>query len=126
MALPVVAAERQGVMAVGVLTCDRVLAELDGRAAGSLEEQSRLALADVPHAAEWAYRFTCGVRPSHKGFRRHAAPTIVQDAVEGIARACAPDPDGMLRDLLVQAIDVCAAWIGPAGTAVGWSVTPCG
>jgi len=24
-----------------------------------------------------------------------------------------PDPDGMLRDLLVQAIDVCAAWIGP-------------
>jgi hypothetical protein len=112
MALPVVAAERQRVMAVSVLACERVLAELDGRAAGSLEEQSRLALADVPHAAEWAYRFTSGVRPSHKGFHRHAAPTIVQDAVEGIARACAPDPDGMLRDLLVQAIEVCTAWIG--------------
>jgi hypothetical protein len=37
----------------------------------------------------------------------------VQDAVEGIAQACVPDPDGMLRDLLVQAMDVCAAWIGP-------------
>jgi hypothetical protein len=32
--------------------------------------------------------------------------------VEGIAQACVPDPDGMLRDLLVQVIDVCAAWIG--------------
>jgi hypothetical protein len=112
MALPVVAAERQRVLAVSVLTCDRVLADLDGRAPGSLEEQSRLALAEVPHAAEWADRFTIGVRPSPKGFRRQAAPTIVQDAVQGIAQACVPDPDGMLRELLVQAIDVWAAWIG--------------
>jgi hypothetical protein len=112
MALPVVAAERQRVMAVSVLTCDRVLADLDGRAAGALEEQSRRALAEVPHAAVWADRFTSGVRPSQQGFRRQAAPTIVRDAAEGIAHACVPDPDGMLRDLLIQAIDVCAAWIG--------------
>jgi hypothetical protein len=112
MALPVVAAGRQRVMAVSVLTCERVLADLDRRAPGALEEQSRLALAKVPHAADWAYRFTSGVRPSNKGFRRQAAPTIVQDAVEGIAQACVPDPDGMLRDLLVQAIEVCAAWVG--------------
>jgi hypothetical protein len=71
-----------------------------------------LALAEVPQAAGWAYQFTSGVRPSAKGFRRQAAPTIVRDAVEGIAQACVPDPDGMLRDLLVQVIDVCAAWIG--------------
>jgi len=32
--------------------------------------------------------------------------------VEGIAQACVPDPDGMLRDLLVQAIGECAAWVG--------------
>jgi hypothetical protein len=112
MALPVVAAGRQRVMAVSVLTCERVLAGLDGRAARALEEQSRLALADVPHAAEWAYQFTSGLRPSTKGFRRQAAPTIAHDAVEGIAQACVPDPDGMLRDLLVQAIHVCAAWVG--------------
>jgi hypothetical protein len=112
MALPVVAAGRQRVLAVSVLTCERVLADLDGRAAGSLEEQSRLALAEVPRAAEWAYWFTSGVRPSAKGFRRQAAPTIVQDAVQGIAHACVPDPDGSLRDLLVQAIEVCAAWVG--------------
>jgi hypothetical protein len=112
MALPVVAAERQPLMAVSVLTCDRVLAELDGRAPGALEEQSRQALAEVPQAAAWADRFTSGIRPSTKGFRRQAAPTIVQDAVDGVAQACVPDPDGMLRDLLVQAIDVCAAWVG--------------
>ena len=118
MALPVVAANRQRVMAVSVLTCDRVLAELDGRAAAALEKQSRLALAKAPHAAAWADQFTSGIRPSHKGFRRQAAPTIVQDAVEGIAQACVPDPDGMLRGLLVQAIEVCAAWAGRDRTAV--------
>jgi hypothetical protein len=117
--LPVAAAERQHVMAVSVLACERVLAELDGRPVGSLTEQSRLALAQVPHAARWASQFASGVRASLKGFRRHAAPIIVRDAVEGIARACIPDPDGMLRDLLVQAIAECAACVGrdPAGTA---------
>jgi hypothetical protein len=124
MALPVVAADRQRVMAVSVLACDRVLAELDGRAAGALEEQSRRALAKAPHAAEWAYQFASGVRPSTKGFRRQSAPTIVQDAVEGIAQACVPDPDGMLRDLLVQAIGVCAAWVGRDPSAT-WSIPPC-
>src|SRR5206468_8477628 len=112
MALPVVAAGRQRVMAVSVLTCERVLAELDRRAAGRLEEQSRLVLAEVPQAAEWADQFTSGVRPSHKGFRREAAPTIVRDAVEGIAQSCVPDPDGMLHALLVRAIAVFATWIG--------------
>jgi hypothetical protein len=112
MALPVVAAGRQRLLAVSVLACERVLADLDGRAPGSFQQHSRLALAEVPHAAGWADQFTSGVRPSHKGFRRQAAPTIVQDAVEGIAHACVPDPDGMLRDLLVQAIEVCAAWVG--------------
>jgi hypothetical protein len=42
-------------------------------------------------------------------FRRQAAPTIVRNAVEGIAHACVPDPDAMLRDLLVQAIGECVA-----------------
>jgi hypothetical protein len=125
MALPVVAEWRQRVMAVSVLACERVLAELDGRPVGSLQEESRLALARVPHAARWAARFTGGVRASRRGFQRQAAPVIVRDAVEGIAEACVPDPDGMLRDLLARAIAECAAWTGRApdraaalGTAV--------
>src|SRR5215216_4545773 len=94
LALPVVAAERQGVLAVAVLSCERVLAGLDGRPVGALEEQSRSALAQVPHAARWADRF------------------IVRNAAQGVAQACVLDPDGMLRDLLVQAIDTCAALAG--------------
>jgi hypothetical protein len=33
-------------------------------------------------------------------------------AVEGIALACVPEPDEILRELLVGAIGVCAAWAG--------------
>jgi hypothetical protein len=109
LALPVVAAERQRVLAVAVLACERVLAELEGRRAGSLSESSRSALARAPHAAAWAAEFSSGVRTSARRFGRRAAPTIVGDAVEGIAQACIPDPDGLLRDLLAKAINACAA-----------------
>jgi hypothetical protein len=113
LALPVAAAERQRVLAVAVLSCERVLAELDGRTVGALEEPSRSALAQVPQAAAWAARFTSTAPASvtsTKRFRQQAAPTIVRNAAQGIAQACVPDPDGMLRTLLVQAIDACAAW----------------
>jgi hypothetical protein len=114
MALPVVAAERQRVLAVSVLASEQVLAELDGRPVEELEEQSRVALAQAPHAAAWADRFTSGAGTSAKGFRRQAAPIIVRSAVQGIAQACVPDPDAMLRDLLVQAIGECAASVSRA------------
>jgi len=113
LALPVAAAERQGVLAVAVLSCERVLAELDGRPVGVLEEQSRSVLAQVPHAAGWADRFISAApasATSAKRFRQQAAPTIVRAAAQGIAQACVPDPDGMLRTMLVQAIEACAAW----------------
>jgi hypothetical protein len=110
-ALPVVSANRQRVMAVSVLACERVLNDLDGRPSGALQEQSVSALARVPHAARWADRFSNGVRTSAKHFRKHAAPSIVRDAVEGIAQACVPDRDGMLRELLVDAVDECARWV---------------
>jgi hypothetical protein len=113
LALPVAAAERQRVLAVAVLSCERVLAELDGRPPGELDEQSRAALAQVPLAAAWAARFTRTAPTaalSAKRFRQQAAPTIVRTAAQGIAQACVPDPDGMLRELLVQAIEACAAW----------------
>jgi hypothetical protein len=112
-ALPVAATERQRVLAVAVLSCERVLAELDGRPLGELGEPSRSALAQVPHAAAWAARFTSAAPAaalSAKRFRQQAAPTIVRNAAQGIGQACVSDIDGMLRELLVQAIDACAAW----------------
>jgi hypothetical protein len=109
-ALPVAAAGRQQAMAVSVLACERVLAGLDGRGAGWLEEQSRQALAQAPHAAQWARSFTRDLPISPKAFRRDAAPAAVRAAVQGIALACVPQPDEMLHALLIDAIGACARW----------------
>ena len=116
MALPVVAAGRQQIMAVAVLACERVLADLDGRPADWLEERSRAALEQVPHAAQWARSFTARLARdmpiSAEDLRQRSAPFTVHAAVEGIALAYIPEPDQMLRDLLAGAISNCAAWVG--------------
>src|SRR4030095_12198806 len=44
LALPVAAAERQRVLAVGVLSCERGLGDLDQRPPGEVEEERRLGL----------------------------------------------------------------------------------
>jgi len=113
MALPVAAASRQQVMAVSVLACERMLAALDGRPAGSPEDQSRAALARVPHATRWARDvsargFARAIPLSPRAFRPHWAPFIVHAAVQGIARACIPQPEQVLRNLLLAAIAGCA------------------
>jgi hypothetical protein len=112
MALPVAAARRQPVMAVSVLACERVLAVLDQRPAGSLEQPSQAVLAQVPDAAQWARDFTArssarALATSPQAFRQHSAPFIVHAAVEAIAQAYIPQPDQLLRDLLIDAIAAC-------------------
>jgi hypothetical protein len=107
-ALPVVAAPRQRVLAVSVLVGEHVLAELSGQPP-TLGPQSRAALDQVPHAAGWARQLTGAVPTSVRTYRRHAAPTTVRYAVEGVAQACVRHPDEMLRELLQLAITECAA-----------------
>ena len=111
MALPVAAAGRQQVLAVSVLVCERVLGDLEGRPAEWLSGPSQEALACLPHAARWAHDFTHDLPIAAKAFRQRAAPFTVHTAAEGIAQACIPQPDEMLRDLLIAAIDECAAWV---------------
>jgi hypothetical protein len=116
-ALPVVAADRQRVMAVAVLTSHRVLADLDGRPlTGPLAQRSEQALTAAPHAAAWARRYTGGSAIPLHAFRRHAAPSAVRYAVEGIARACVSDPEQRLRGLLRAAIEDCRALLQPPST----------
>lgn len=107
--LPVVDEERQQIMATAVLTCERLLADLDGCPGAPLTQASSDALDLAPAAAAWARRYTRNLSISHRAFRRYAAPTIVRYAVQGIAHACLPDPDAGLRDLLVGAIEDCKA-----------------
>jgi hypothetical protein len=119
IALPVAAAERQRVLAVSVLVCERVLAQLDGRPVNSLSPDSERVLGAVPDAAEWANRFTSNLRPRLAAFRRQAAPHAVQSAVEGAAYALIPNPDVLLRRMLVESINVCKAWTGKESSGVG-------
>ena len=112
-ALPVVAEPRQQMMATAVLTCERLLADLDGRPGAPLSQQSSDALDLAPRAAAWARRFTRNISISRRVFRRDAAPTIVRYAVQGVAHACVPDPDALLRDMLVGAIADCKALRAP-------------
>jgi len=120
IALPVAAADRQRVLAVSVLVCERVLAQLDGRQADSLSPDSARVLDAVPEATEWAHRFTVtNVHPRLVGFSRRAAPHAVRFAVDGVAHALIPDPDVMLRRMLVESIEVCAAWTGKEASVLG-------
>ena len=107
-ALPVVAEGRQRVLAVSVITTERVLAALERRSPVGVAAESRHVLDSVPHAAAWAEQFAGQLGISAEGFRRHGAPTTVQCAVQGIAEACIGDADQLLHDLLAGAIRDCA------------------
>jgi hypothetical protein len=105
-ALPVAAEERQLVLALALLNCERLLADLEHRPSGSMTAHGRAALAAAPGAAAWARRHG-GERVSRHVFRRQTAPAIVRFAVDGIALACVCDADRRLHDLLVAAIEDC-------------------
>jgi len=117
IALPIAAADRQRVLAVSVLVCERVLAQLDGRS-DNLSAESARALDAVPHARQWAERFTSNFNPRLAAFRRQAAPHAVRGAVEGAAHALIPDPDATLRSMLAESIDICTPWTGKAASSV--------
>ena len=94
MALPVVAAERQRVMAVSVLTCERLLGRT-GWATGGKPSRSRAPrpwrTCPTPHGGPPNSPAASG-RPRNT-FAVRAAPAIVHQAAQGIAQACVPDPD---------------------------------
>ena len=103
-ALPVVAADTQRVLAVGILSAERQLAVLQGRDDDVLTPASTVALAGVPHAAMWARDFSAAIEPSESGFHTSGAPSIVCCSILGIAVACTADRDELLIDLLVRGI----------------------
>jgi hypothetical protein len=106
-ALPVVSFEHQRALAVGLLTCERLLAELDGAPSDSLSPIGGQALDAVPSAERWARQY-CGDRPVPTvRFHRRSAPSIVLLAVGGIAESCGPDRDDVLIGLLAAAIADC-------------------
>lgn len=111
-ALPVASAGRQNALAVGLLTCERVLDELEDREPGLLRPSTAAVFEEVPGAYEWARGFMTEDRMSIGRFAHDAAPEIVRLSVEGVAEACVPDPDRRLRTMLAVAIEECRTWAG--------------
>jgi hypothetical protein len=111
-ALPVASASRQNALAVGLLTCERMLETLDDREPGFVRPETLAAFDSVPDAEAWARRFVARSQMSVDRFTQHAGSEIVRLSVEGIADACIPDPDRRLRDLLKTAVDECRTWSG--------------
>jgi hypothetical protein len=111
-ALPIASSRRQRVAAVGLLRCEQVLNELEGRPAFHVSARLESALADVPDARDWARGFCGAGFGKLERFSSRSAPAIVHSAVVGIAEAAVPDAEQRLVDLLRRSIDDCRAWMG--------------
>lgn len=112
-ALPVASQTRQNVLALGILSCERVLAELEGRPRDSLTAESRAVLDRVPQSERWAREFRADLPLTTRAFRRQTAPHLVALSVEGIAEACIDNPHDALVDLLGECISLTAGFVGP-------------
>jgi hypothetical protein len=112
-AIPIASESRQRALAVGLLTCSRLLARLDGAATPSptddeVDAIASAALAQAPAAWRWARDYSAKPgRVTMAAFQRYAAPSIVLTAVAGIAESCARDRPSRLRELLADTIAEC-------------------
>jgi len=111
-ALPVTASERQGVAAVGLLRCERMLNQIEGRDRHYVDPRTAAALDEVPHARDWARGFTALGWGTAGSFAKRSAPAIVHSAVSGIAAAAVPNSDELLVELLERVIGLCTEWFG--------------
>jgi hypothetical protein len=111
-ALPVVSAEWAHVMAVAVLTTERFLAQLDGRAENEVSPLSRSALNAAPGAERWARDFLQRVGPVEiRQYGTSVGACSVRQAVIAVAQSSVPDRDRVLYDMLAGAIADCTALI---------------
>lgn len=117
MALPVAAEYRQRALVVGILAGRRVLAVLEDGGPSAIDlsgplEHTRRALIRAPHCVPWAEEYVAANEPDAQSFQRRSAPAVVRVAVDGIAEACIPDPDGLLYGLLASVVGDCTSWLG--------------
>ncbi len=107
-ALPVAPSPRQNVLAVGLLTAQR-LAATRPAVRYEVDALCRAAFASAPDAHAWAERYARDDVVSERTYRRQTAPHTVAYAVEGIAVACVDDVADRLVGLLEQTVADVAA-----------------
>jgi hypothetical protein len=103
-ALPLVPPERRASLAVGLLTCERLLSS-DGAPVRILRPSSEEALRAYPIAAAWARSFAA--RSGLGGPVDHPGLAMVSFAVQAIHDTRRPDVDDLLRSLLTEAVQLC-------------------
>jgi hypothetical protein len=101
--LPDVPERYQRILAVGLLRCAELAPALGPPATDGVDA-TRRALADVPHSAAWAQRFSDAITPTAKQFEKRGAPHLMTCAVHGITESAAVDTDDRLYRLLTFAI----------------------
>ena len=125
-ALPVAPSTRQNVLAVGLVTAQR-LAATRPAVRGAVDALCSAAFASAPDAHAWAERYARDAVVSERTYRRQTAPHTVAYAVEGIAVACVDDvADRMVRLLQETVADVAARverTAAPAPTARARALT---
>ncbi len=97
-ALPIASLERQRAVAVGMLGA------LESVDSPELDAKAAAAFRAAPSEERWARAFRGSV-PSRE-FTARTAVLTVHTSVVGIARACVPDTDARLAELLVSTIDL--------------------
>jgi hypothetical protein len=110
MALPIASEERQRALAVGIISIQLQLAELEPTADTTLTLSVTSAFDQAPYTERWARGFIA----EHRVERRDRAVTpmtesIIRTAVLGIAQACSPGANESMRALLRSSIDDCRA-----------------
>ncbi|PXA67510.1 hypothetical protein CTB96_12370 [Cryobacterium arcticum] len=118
--LPVVSADHQRALAVGILNCQRHLGRVSTEGAIDVSDQVRDAFDRAPQTERWAREFMGSVGSwSRTRFTDRTAESIIRITVQGIAEACIPDTDERLYRLLSDAIDDCTQVLGkPVGEPV--------
>lgn len=118
--LPVVSADHQRALAVGILNCQRHLARAQSGGAIDVSDQVRDAFERAPQTERWAREFMGSVGSwSRTRFTDRTAESIIRISVQGIAESCIPDTDQRLYGLLAAAIDDCTRVLGkPEGEPV--------
>ena len=103
-ALPVAPVTRQNVLAVGLLTAQRLASARPG-VRDLVDDLCATAFAAAPDAHAWAERYARDAVVSERTYRRQTAPHTVAYAVEGLAVACVPDVADRLVALLTEVIE---------------------
>lgn len=111
-ALPIAAEERQRSLAVGLHAALAVLADRQDQLSVESRGMAEAALRAVPGADDWAIRFIEDIGRGRPGMTSRQCRDIVTSAIDGVARACADDPDHRLVALLTDAVSDTARFVG--------------